>query len=188
MGPRAFVIAFLVTLALGAVPLRDLSGHVVDPFDTRAPAIVFLFVRTDCPITNRYAPEMRRLSNEFTPAGVVFWLVYPDAAEQPAAIRKHIADYELPGQAVRDPDHALVAETGVRVTPEAAVFIRREGRFAMVYRGRIDDRYVDIGRERPQAATHDLANALNAVVHGKMVRTIITRAVGCYISDIRLNQ
>jgi hypothetical protein len=53
----------------------------------------------------------------------------------------------------------------------------------VVYRGRIDDRYVDLGLERPAATTHDLGDALEAVMTGKPVAHPTTQAVGCYIAD-----
>src|SRR5262245_62043492 len=49
------------TRATGASFL-DLEGHRIHPFQADdAKAIVFLFVNADCPISNRYAPEVRRL-------------------------------------------------------------------------------------------------------------------------------
>src|SRR5213080_4435901 len=57
----------------------DLASHSFDPFDAAgAKAIVFLFVSTDCPISNRYAPEIRRVKDKFARAGVRLWLVYAD--------------------------------------------------------------------------------------------------------------
>jgi hypothetical protein len=55
----------------------------------------------------------------------------------------------------------------------------------IVYRGRIDDRYVDLGVERPKATTRDLADALAAVVSGKPVPQAVTQAVGCFIADFK---
>jgi hypothetical protein len=69
--------------------------------------------------------------------------------------------------------------TGATVTPEAAVYAG--GR--IVYRGRIDDRYVDLGRERLEPTVHDLADALAAVVSGKPVPNPVTQPVGCFIAD-----
>jgi hypothetical protein len=38
---------------------EDLTGKSVDPFKLSAGRVlVFLFVRTDCPISNRYAPAI----------------------------------------------------------------------------------------------------------------------------------
>jgi hypothetical protein len=65
------------------------------------------------------------------------------------------------------------------VTPEAAVYAG--GR--IVYRGRIDDRHVDLGVERPSATRHELADALASIVAGKAVAQPTTQAVGCFIAD-----
>jgi hypothetical protein len=66
------------------------------------------------------------------------------------------------------------------ITPEAAVFV--DGR--LVYRGRIDDRFVELGRERPAPTQRDLFDALTAIVAGKPAPHPKTQAVGCYISDL----
>lgn len=158
-----------------------LDGKPVNPFDTNAQARVFLFVRTDCPITNRYAPELARLAQEFTGGKVDFWLVYPDAAETGQAIENHITEYRFPGTPLRDPLHALARRARATVAPEAAVF-DREGK--LVYHGRIDDRWVDFGKARPVAQTHDLENAISAVLAGKTVSPSETRAIGCALADV----
>jgi MoxR-like ATPase len=152
-----------------------------DPFTSPAHVRVLLFVRTDCPITNRYAPELERIGEEFKNRDVRFWLVYPDAAETAAAIRAHIAEYHFPGEPVRDPEHVLVRRAHATVAPEAAVF---DAAGRLVYHGRIDDRYVDIGKARPAAQTHDLENAIAAVLAGKPVAVAETHAVGCSLADV----
>jgi hypothetical protein len=53
-----------------------------------------------------------------------------------------------------------------------------------VYHGRIDDRFVDLGRERPAPTERDLFNALTAIVAGKPVARAATQPVGCFISDL----
>ena len=66
----------------------DLAGQSFDPFDTAGVrAIVFLFVSTDCPISNRYAPEIRRVKEKFARAGVRLWLVYADPDTSADAIK-----------------------------------------------------------------------------------------------------
>ena len=82
---------------------------------------------------------------------------------------------------LRTPDISLW-EMHERITPEAAVFAPdRE----MVYRGRIDDRYVDFGKTRARATRHDLTDALEAVLAGESVPNPRTEAVGCFIADLR---
>ena len=162
--------------------LLDLAGQRVNPLERREDQVtVFLFTRSDCPISNRYAPEVRRLWAKFTPLGVAFWLVYPDPDEAVATIRQHVKEYEYPCEALRDPQHTLVQRTQVRVTPEAAVF-GPGGQ--LVYRGRINDRFVDFGKTRAAATQHDLAEALNATLAGRPVANQRTPAVGCLIEKL----
>lgn len=172
-----------MVFALLAVFVQALDGLPVDAL--RAPvgtkAIVYIFTTTDCPISNRYAPEIQRLQQRFARRGVVFRLVYPARSDRDADIREHLKQFSLTGiQAVRDPDLALVKFTGATTTPEAAVVVGEK----LVYHGRIDDRYVELGVERPAATTHDLADALSAVLAGKPVPRASAPAVGCYITDL----
>jgi len=153
-----------------------------DPFANPARARVLLFVRTDCPITNRYAPELGRIAEEFAARGVEFWLVYPDASETEAALAQHKAEYKLPGTPIRDPLHALMKRAEARISPQAAVFDRAGH---LTYSGRIDDRYVAFGKARSAPTTHDLEAAIAATLDGKPIKEARTRSVGCYLADLK---
>jgi hypothetical protein len=166
----------------GQVRLLDLENRSVDPLHA-APgtkATVLLFVTTDCPISNRYAPEVARLFESFAPKGVSFWLIYPNPAESPQAIRDHLVSFGYPMRALRDPAHALAKLVHATVTPEAVVVAGER----VVYRGRIDDRYVELGVQRPAPTRRDLEDALTAVLAGKAVPLPTTPAVGCVIADL----
>jgi hypothetical protein len=169
---------------LSALKVFDLAGNALNPFDAidaiDAKAFVFVFISTDCPISNRYAPEIRRVEEEFVRAGVRFWLVYADTDTSADAIRKHIRDYRLPNPVLRDPRHSLVHLAQARVTPEAAVFLPG-GR--LVYHGRIDNRYADLGKERPEATQHDLEDVVKAILQARPVPYPTAKAVGCYIPE-----
>jgi hypothetical protein len=180
-GAALFALAAQLTAAPGDGPL-DLSGKPVDPFASAARARIFLFVRTDCPITNRYAPELQRIASEFARREVEFWLVYPDPTETAAAIHAQIAEYKFPGKALRDPHHKLVARSQATVSPQAAIF---DDGGHLIYSGRIDDRYVDFGKSRPAAQTHDLEAAIAAVLSGKPAPVSRTHAIGCYLADVQ---
>jgi hypothetical protein len=188
-GQTLAAILLTVVLLWGApfpvtkeIRATDPSGTSVQPFRTSAKARVFVFVRTDCPITNRYAPELQRIAARFHDKGVEFWLVYPDRSETAAEIRKHIKSYGFPGQPLRDPGHELESITQVTVAPEAAVF---DETGQLRYHGRIDDCWVTFGTSRPSATRHDLEEAITAVVAGKVVSVPVTHAIGCYLADLR---
>jgi hypothetical protein len=186
----ALLISFGVRgLAQGDIldkDVLDLQGRAVNPLALgEGRAVVLIFLRTDCPISNRYAPEIKRLAAQYAAAQFDFWLVYPNADESAEAIRRHLKDYSYDLNALRDPRHALVKLTGVSVTPEAAVFVRDKAAqsSALVYRGRIDDRYVAFGKVRPEPTARDLAEVLDALRQGKRVEPRRTAAVGCFISE-----
>lgn len=162
--------------------MRDLEGQpfTLWPAD-QAAATVVVFIRSDCPISNRYAPDVRELCELFQPRGVRFLLAYVDPRETPESIRTHRTEYNYPCQAIHDPRHELARRTGATVTPEAVLFDHQQ---QVQYRGRINDLYVNLGQARPLATTRDLADAIEAVLAGDPVATPETRAIGCYIADL----
>jgi hypothetical protein len=178
--------ALLLAASAGAADVRlpDVSGKLVNPFaspDTKA--VVFVFVSTECPISNRYAPEVRRLSDEFSKEGISFWLIFPLGDETSEAIEEHVEAYAYPPRALRDPRHELVKLSGARVTPEAAVFVPGADGPKLVYRGRIDDRYVDFGKWRREPTTRDLEEVLETILSGVEPETKTTTAIGCFIPN-----
>jgi hypothetical protein len=168
---------------LRAIRLLDLDGR---PFDLWQPdqaiVTVVLFTRTDCPISNQYAPEIRRLHETYHQRGVEFYLVYVDPREQADDIRRHLHEYGYPCQGLRDPGHTLVAHCGATATPEAVVFAKDR---SISYLGRVDDLYADIGRPRAEPTTHELADAIEATILGRRVAQPRTTAVGCLIADVK---
>jgi peroxiredoxin len=173
-----------VAASLAADPpaIPDLDGERVDVLArSGTAAVVLVFVSTDCPISNRYAPELERLYQEYSPRGTAFFVVYPDPALDGGAARRHAADYGLSFPALLDREHRMVAHAGVEVTPEAAVLGADGG---VLYRGRIDDRWVDFGTRRPRATRHDLRDAIDAILDGQPPPEAGGRAIGCYISPV----
>lgn len=162
--------------------LRRPDGSSVDPLaSSEAAATVFIFTRTDCPIANRYAPEMRRLAGIYAPKGVPLYLVYVDPGETAGSIGRHLAEYSLPLTPLLDAGHDLVRATGARVTPTAVV-VTKDRRLA--YRGRIDDRYPGYGKALREPSSRDLVLALDAVLAGREIERPETESIGCLIGDV----
>ncbi len=173
------MLAAAAALAVG-VP-RTLSGAEAGPFETPARVRVLIFARTDCPLAGRYAPELARVAREYASRGVRFWIVYPDASETAAVIETQMRDYNLPGEALRDPHQDLVHRAHATIAPEAAVF---DANGALAYHGRIDDRAVALGTWRAEARVHDLEDAIAAVLAGRSPRRAFAQAVGCSLADV----
>ena len=147
----------------------------------RGKVLVLIFVRTDCPIANRYAPEIQRLRDAHV-ANAAFWMVYPDKKETPEVIRDHQREFHLTLPVLRDADRRLTKRAEVSITPEAAVF---DAKGRLVYHGRIDNWFEDIGRARPAPTTHELADAIAAALSGHPQTLPNAPAVGCYLSDVQ---
>lgn len=179
------VVVGLASFACGSLCAQntafDLRGKTVDPLKSAAGKVVVLvFVRTDCPVSNRYAPTIQKLSAAHA-GKTVFWLVYPGKSESAELIRKHEREYGYKLPALRDPQHVLVKEGQVQITPEVAVFASGG---QLVYHGRINNLYEDIGRARGAATTHELEDAISAALGGRPPAVDATHGVGCYISDL----
>jgi hypothetical protein len=160
----------------------DLNGHPVEQIaPPGAKAVVLFFAASDCPISNRYIPEIERLDREFAPQGVHFWWVYPNPGDTTAVVRRHDEQFDLHADAVLDTEQRLTRMAHATITPEVAVFISTAEGLREVYRGRIDNRYVALGRERPAATRHDLEMAIRAVLANRTVPKPGGPAVGCSI-------
>lgn len=159
------------------------DGGQVDPFaDPEIQAVVLVFVSTDCPIANRYAPTIEALYERYRSKPVGFWLVFPDPSESREAIHEHLAAYRHAAPALRDPEHRLVEICRATKTPEAVVFAPRR---KLAYRGRIDDLFTDFGKSRQQPTRHDLRDAIDAVLEGRAVDFADSPAIGCDIPGAR---
>jgi hypothetical protein len=144
-----------------------------------ARAVVLYFIASDCPISNRTLPEMLRIEHQFASRSIRFYFVYPNSSETPATIRAHRAAYGIEHNTLTDPHEALAKLTGANVTPEAAILIPSGTTLKSVYTGRIDDRYLSLGTERPAATRHDLEDAIAAVLSNHPVPPPGGPPVGC---------
>lgn len=162
--------------------LKDTSGKSYTPAALKQQkATVFLFVATDCPNSNTYAPVLARLHREYSPRGVAFFNVYADPAETTDSVRKHDAEFQVPFPALLDPRQVLARQAGARSTPEA-VIVSPDG--LVLYRGRVDNRFVDLGQTRYQPTEDDLRDALDAILQNKPVSHPVTKVLGCAIPGV----
>lgn len=162
---------------------RQPDGRAVASLaDPGTRAVVLFFVASDCPISNRTFPEMQRLRQAFAAQPVRVWFVYPNAGEAPAAVRAHQSSFDPGGKAILDSAGTLARMTGAKVTPEAAVLVPgSSARWRTVYIGRIDDRFVKLGLERPQATQHFVERVLREVLAGQPVERPTGGLIGCGI-------
>ena len=185
-------IGIVLTAVLSAAPsspsepvadvrLTDAAGKPWSLHRPAAKAVVLFFVWPDCPASNAYAPEMKRLAESFGEKGVAVSGVHCDPDLTAAQALRHAEEHGLPFPMVLDPGQKLAAAVGADRVPAAAV-LSSAGR--VLYVGRIDDRYVSLGRRRPEPTRRDLAEAVAEVLAGRSPGVARTEAVGCRLPKL----
>ena len=165
--------------ALGIGTVKTIEGTEMRISAPGAKATVLFFITVDCPIANRFAPEITRIVRDYKSKGFAFARVYPEKVLSAQGVRQHGSEFGLSGiPAIIDDKHYLVGKIRPKVTPEAAV-IGADGR--LLYRGRIDASYMDHGRFTDQPERRDLREALNDILAKRPVRLKNVPAVGCDI-------
>jgi len=175
--------ASVTTAAPSGVAARALRGLDGKAVDLRAPAggaTALIFYSTECPISNAYSPTYNRVAAGFNADKVRFLGVCVDPDLADADVAAHAKDFDLKFPVVRDRDGAAARALGAKVTPEAVVL---DDRGRVRYLGRVDDQFA--GRQKPNAnpATHELRDALTAVIEGRTVAVDRVPAVGCPIPE-----
>jgi peroxiredoxin len=159
--------------------LRDTQGamHTAAEWSSHK-AILLFFVTIDCPVGNSYVPEMNRIHDTYAPRGVAVYGVQADPGVAEPAVVQYAKDYRYGFPLLLDPDQVLVRLANAAVTPQAAI-LYPDGK--AVYLGRIDNRVVDFGKNRPQATQADVRIVLDSLLAGKPVAYTTTKSIGCAI-------
>ena len=183
----------MVRFGRGLLLLLVMAGCSNSPtslVDTGAEAdpTLYIFVTHECPIANRYAPEIGRIAEEHLDLVGPTVVVYADANASAKDCATHFKQYYLATDSmedeahvasvtmVHDAEHAWVKRFDARAVPTAVI---ARGKIVL-YHGRIDDRNPRLGARRVQAGQQDLREALAALRAGTLKLTR-TRVVGCSI-------
>ncbi len=180
---------WFAAFALGAVltpgiSVPDIDGVKREPLKVeKGHAQLLVFVTHDCPISNYYSHEIRRICEEGTKKGLGCSLVYVDPTLTSEQVRKHAEEYgHGTYPKIVDRKHELVKATGVDITPTAVLVTADK---AIAYRGRIDNFYAALGKSRRVVTEHDLRDAIDSVFAGRKVEKPESNPVGCYIPDLK---
>ena len=166
----------IAAIATSEIKLRASSGKVVTYKPSATKPTVLIFVLSDCPIANNYAPKIGRLATKYSKL-FDLKLVFEDPEISLKTAKKHMSDYAIKLPFLLDPKHKLASKMRVRISPEVVI----QNRGKRVYLGRIDDQYAELGVRRPEASVHDLRNALEAILNHKPVQQPKDQPVGCIL-------
>ena len=176
-------------MVAGHVAATDMPATIVGldgrPVELKAPAggvLAVVFYSTECPISDAYSPTLLTLAKQFAGPKVRMVGLCSDPDLEDAKVREHAAAFGLAFPIARDADQRVAKALGATVTPEAVV-VDDAGRIR--YRGRIDDQFAARGKRNMNPRTHDLRDAINAVLEGREPKPDRTKAVGCPLPELR---
>jgi thiol-disulfide isomerase/thioredoxin len=166
----------LLFLFLGVISsgLSTTDWQFAVPINAR----VTIFLSTECPISQRYAPRLTELHREFAAQGVSFAAYFPLRTDDYRALTRFRREYPLPFPIKPDSRQVAARRFQAKITPEVVV---QDAQGTVVYQGAIDDWFVSLGKHRPEVTQHYLRDALRLVLAGRVVVPPKTEAIGCFI-------
>ena len=145
--------------------------------------VVVAFTCNHCPYVQAYEARLIAIQRDFAGRGAALAAInanetqnYPEDSFPKMVARARAVGYNFPY--LRDEDQTVADAYGAHYTPE--IFLLDQDRI-LRYTGRIDDNWRDPSRAR----SHDLRDAIEAVLAGRTVRNPETHAVGCTIKWAR---
>lgn len=167
----------VIELPLEKLPAADgqqtLLNSLAGPQGT-----LFVFLSTECPLSNGYVPTINQLSRELISSGVAVVALNPNGAQDLRDLAAHRRKYAIDCPVLKDPQGRVAAAVGATICP-SVVLLDREGR--LIYRGRIDDRYARRGAAAGDIHRDDVREACREFLAGGPVSVPETTALGCPI-------
>jgi hypothetical protein len=188
--------SWLAIVALLLVPSLCRAGQGHDLFRVRAVTnvsgqglrlgestntriVVLVFLGPECPVSQRYAPELNRIARAQTNGVEFFGVISAPSITRTQALA-FVNEYALKFPVLFDDRGELARWLRPTHVPEAFV-LKRDG--DLVYHGRIDDAFAAPGMPRTAFQNHELRDAMAAVLSGGAPRKSYAKPVGCYFED-----
>jgi peroxiredoxin len=172
------------TLSLGATPPKfDLPGvdgknYTPDSFKS-AKVLVIVFSCNHCPYVIGSEDRMIKFQADYAPKGVAFVAINSNETENhptddfPHMIT-HAKEKNFKFPYLRDETQEIARAYGALRTPHYYVF---DAQRKLQYTGRMDDNPRNPGKE----TTHELRDAVDAVLAGKTPAVQLTNPLGCNV-------
>jgi peroxiredoxin len=158
--------------------LKDVNGKKVKLANFKnKKAVVVMFIATRCPYSNGYNERMQQLHADYKDKGVAVLAINSNNTEPVAEMIAHAKQHGFTFTLLKDEDNIVADQYGAEFTPQTFVLDRG---LVVRYHGRIDNSH-----KASEANTHELRDAIDAVIAGKKVPKKETKAFGCTIKRMK---
>ena len=159
--------------------LNDLSGKAHKLSDYAGKLVVLEWVDHGCPFVEKHygSGNMQGLQGKYTGKSVIWLGIRTGDADAKALIARNRSLKVAATAVLLDPDGKTAKAYGARTTPHMYI-IGRDGKLA--YSGALDDRPTPDPATVKGARNH-VAEALDDLLAGKVVRVRATRPYGCAV-------
>jgi peroxiredoxin len=163
------------------LPGTDGKNHSLDDLKDARVAIVF-FSCNHCPYVIGSEDRMIAFAKKYAPRGVRMIAINSNETENhPTDSMEHMIqrakEKSFPFAYVRDDSQDVALAYGALRTPHYYAFAQEGGKWLLKYTGRMDDNPRNPGQE----TTHELADAVDALLAGKPVAAPVTNPIGCNV-------
>lgn len=158
----------------------ELNGQPLFSEQSLSKPTVVIFLGQECPISRRFVPRLNELHVMAKAKGIQLIGAFADSWATQESSERFRSDYEIEFPLYLDKEQKLARLLKPKAKPEAFVL---GADWQLVYRGRIDDRFVAIGRLKSKFDQHDLSNAIDAVARGEAPEVAVTEPVGCLYGE-----
>jgi peroxiredoxin len=147
--------------------------------DKKQKATVLFVLSAQCPCSAKYNGRCAELARRYGAQGIRFLAMNSSDGETPQEIAAQAQQAGFPFPVVKDAGNVIADKIEARVTPEVFVM---DSKGVLRYHGRIDDH-----RNPKMVLTHDLRNALDFLLAGKLPPYPERPMFGCAIARARAN-
>ncbi len=139
---------------------------------------VFCFFSPDCPLSENYTLPINELSIKYQSESILFYNVFSGTLYSESKIDSFVKTYQLKPESILDDNYQLKKYLDATITPE--VFLL-DSNLNVVYRGKIDDWIISLGKKKSAPTQFYLEDAINSYLEGRAPKIPSIKAIGCFI-------
>lgn len=165
----------LILLLMATVCLSDLEN--TERYTIK------IFMSDECVISKYYMPLLKELHEDFANDTIVFEGIFPNLSSKKDKIQAFKEKHKTPFEFKTDYFKKQSTKYGITKVPEVLVLSPQGD---ILYKGRIDNSFYQLGKRRRVVTKHELKTILLAISRGDTITVKSTEAIGCFINYTEL--